>query len=236
MKLIIKEYVNSVLEVQTKTYNIIISEIDNYENIPKSIGQMKGDLITFSSEGSPIRFPASNAADKTLMSDPTSDTGLKWGTGGGGSGGGSALITLKNNTGSTILAGSVVTFDEEGDELEVRKATSSDGPPLFISSDDYATGEDMDCYAYPNCICNVLCSSDAVSIGDKICISSSAGIANSGNYATIGIALTEKESGSTGYVKVLLTGKYQYTIGNTDLVDGVSSLPSNHIYFYYEEE
>ena len=237
MKLIVREFVNSVIEVQTKVYNILISAIDDYGKIPKTIGQMKGDLITFTSEGSPTRFGASNIADKYLMSDPTSPTGLKWGNGGGGGGGGgSALVTLYNNTGSTILAGTVLTIDENGDELEVRKATSSDASPLFIASDDYPTGGDIDCYAYPNCICNVLCSTDAVHIGDPICVSSSAGIANSGSYATIGIALTEKASGAVGYSKVLLSGKYQYTIGNTDLIDGTSPLPSGHIYYYYEEE
>jgi hypothetical protein len=195
---------------------------------------MKGDLITFTDEGAPVRFGASNVSDKVLMSDPTSQTGLKWGNGGGG--GGSALVTLKNNSGSTILTGTVVTFDENGGELEIRKAIASDGTPLFISSDDIVTGSDMDCYAYPNCICNVLCTSDAVLVGDKICVSTSAGVAHSGSFATIGIALTAKASGSVGYVKVLLTGKYQYTVGNIDLNEGVSSLPSGHLYFYYEEE
>ncbi len=237
MKLIVREYVNSVIEIQSKVYNIIIAAIEDYGKIPRNIGQMKGDLITFTEEGAPTRFPATTTPDKVLMSDPTSSTGLKWGTGsGGGGGGGSALVTLINNSGSTILTGTIVTFDENGGELEVRKATETDGAPLFITADDSATGGSIDCYAYPNCICNVLCTVDAVSIGDNLCVSSSAGIAHSGSYATIGIALTEKASGNIGYVKALLTGKFQYTFGTIDLVDGTSPLPSGHLYFYYEEE
>ena len=226
------------INVQQNVYRVVIDQNNPNYYIPAEIGMAKGDIIVFNDAGSPVRFAAANVADKALLSDPTSATGLKWGTvsGGGGSGGGSALVTLTNNSGSTIAAGAVVALDEEGNGTEVRKATASDGQPLFISSDEYATGNDMLCYAYANCICNVLCTEDAVSIGDPICVSSTAGIAEAGTYPTIGFAVSAKASGSTGYVKVLLSGRYTFSYGDTDLEDGVSALPSGHIYYYYEEE
>ena len=224
-----------MINVELNAYQVRVDPNNPGNYLPMEIGLEKGDLIIFRDSGAPIRFSTGNSSDKVLVTDPTSPTGwvLKSYNAGGGGGGGSPLITLKNNTGATIASGTIVTFDEEGEDLEVRKATSNDGRNLFISSDDYETGEDMDCYAYPYSICNVLCSSDAVNVGDKICVSSSAGLGHSGNFATIGIALTSKESGATGTVKVQLG--LPFTMGTDDLEDGVSSLPTGHIYFYYEE-
>ena len=228
-----------MIKVERYEYRTEIDADNPLFYIPAEIGLSKGDLIVFEDSGSPARFQAGSVADKVMVTDPTSTTGwtLKaYSSGGGGSGGGSALITLKNSTGATIYAGTVVTFDEEGSPLDVRKATSSDGKNLFISSDDYADDADMLCYAYPNTICNVMCGTGAVNVGDNICVSSTAGIAEAGDYNTIGVAITSKVSGENGLVKVLLSGNFHYNSGTTDLVDGTSSLPSGHVYFYYEEE
>ena len=236
MKLIVREYVNSVIEVKSKVYNIIVSAIEDYGKIPQSIGLMKGDLITFTEEGAPTRFPATTTPDKILMSDPTSDTGLKWGTGGGGGGGGgSSTAVLVNNTGATILTGTIVKIDMTAGEREVRKANADDGFGLFVSSDDYATGEEMECYGAPNTICNVLCTADAVAKGDNLQVSSYAGLAEAGQFATVGTALTSKAAGSVGYVKCLLSGQLSITYSTTDLQEGVSSLPYGHLYIFYEE-
>ena len=237
MKLIIRERVNSVLEIKGKVYNIIISAIEDSGKIPKSIGQMKGDLITFSDANSPVRLPITNIADKVLTSDPTSPTGMKWGNGGGGGGGsGTSTVTLINNTGSTIMAGTIVVIDSAGNEREVKKASSGDTGTLFVSSDDYASGDDMECYTFPNTVCNVLCDTAAVTVGDKLDLSSSPGIAKKGSYGAVGMALTSKASGNIGFVKTLLNC-YQpknYTISSIDLIDGVSALADGMFYFYYE--
>ena len=226
------------INVEKYEYRVEIDANNPYYYLPVEIGLAKGDLIVFKDAGAPVRFSAGSAADKVPVTDPTSDTGwaLKAYSAGGSSGGGSALITLANNSGATIYAGTVVTFDEEGSPLDVRLATSTDGKNLFVSSDDYDDGEDMLCYALPNSVCNVMCGTGAVNVGDNVCVSSTAGIAEAGDYNTIGVAVTSKVSGENGLVKVLLSGNFHYNSGTTDLVDGTSSLPNGHVYFYYETE
>lgn len=226
------------INIEKYEYRVEIDADNPNSYIPSDLGMSKGDLIVFQDAGAPARFPAGNAADKVPVTDPTSDTGWTLKSyssgGGGGGGGGSALITLVNNTGVTIDAGTVVTFDEEGDEREIRKATASDGIHLFITSDESESGEDVDCYAYPNTICNVMCDSGAVAVGDKICVGETAGLGCSGDYATIGMALTAKTAEDTGLVKVLLGNGW--TMGDTDLEEGTTALPTGHLYFYYEPE
>jgi len=226
------------INVQQDVYRVVIDQNNPNYYIPAEIGMAKGDIIVFNDAGSPVRFAVANVADKALLSDPTTETGLKWGTvsGGGGSGGGSALVTLTNNSGSTIVAGAVVTLDEEGSGTDVRKATALDEQPLFISSDDYADGDEMECYAFPNTICNVMCDENAIAVGDKICVGSTSGLGTAGEFATIGLALTAKAAGLNGLVKVLLMNyeRPRYTVSTVDLEDGVSTLTAGHFYYFYE--
>ncbi len=51
--------------------------IDGYTKIPKSIGQMKGDIIVFRGEGDPIRLPVGQDG-QVLVADSTTETGLRW--------------------------------------------------------------------------------------------------------------------------------------------------------------
>lgn len=51
--------------------------IDGYTKIPKSIGQMKGDIIVFRGEGDPIRLPVGQDG-QILVADSTTETGLRW--------------------------------------------------------------------------------------------------------------------------------------------------------------
>lgn len=226
-----------MIKVSQNVYRNVVDASNPNNAIPRTIGLQKGDIIVYNAPGSPVRFPAGNVADKVPVTDPTSPLGwtLKsYSAGGGSGGGGSALITLVNNTGSTIIAGTVVTYDEEGGEREIRKATADDGVNLFITSDDSPSGENIDCYACPYTICNVMCTSDAVEVGDKICVSATDGLAMAGSFATIGTALTAKAAGSNGVVKVQLG--MGWTMGTTDLEEGTTSLPAGHLYFYYEVE
>lgn len=223
-----------MINVEKYEYRVEIDASNPNYYLPAEIGLSKGDLIVFEDAGAPVRFSAGTAADKVPVTDPTSSTGwtLKSYSAGGGGGGGSALITLINNSGITIAAGTIVTYDEEGAEREVRKATSSDGKNLFISSDEYESGEDMDCYAYPNTLCNVMCDEGAVAVGDNICVSSSSGLGCAGDFATVGTAITAKAAGTNGLVKVQLgMGR---SFGPTDLEEGVTPLPTGHLYFYYK--
>lgn len=228
------------INVEKYEYRVEIDVHNPNYYLSADMGQAKGDLIVFQDAGAPTRLSAGSAADKVLVTDPTSDTGWTmkaYNAGGGGGGGGeTALITLKNESGATIDAGTVVTFDEEGGEREIRKATSVDEDNLFITSDDVETGEEVDCYAYPNTICNVMCDEEAVAVGDHICVGTTAGLGTAGEFATIGLALTAKAAGLNGLVKVLLMNyeRHRYTVSTVDLEDGVSTLTTGHFYYYYE--
>lgn len=229
-----------MINVQKNEYRVEIDAQNPNHYMPSELGMAKGDMIVFRGEGDPVRFPSGNAADKVPVTDPTSETGwvLKAYGGGGGGGGGSQTVTLVNNTGATLLAGTVVTIDTTGNEREVRKATTSD-TLFFIVSDDTPDGEDVECYAFPYSICSVLCADEAIAVGDTIKISSIAGIGSTTGAGSIGLALTGKTLGDgVTAVKVLLkcfSDSANYTISTTDLVDGESALPSGHLYFYYEE-
>ena len=231
-----------MIKVNQNVYRNVVDK-NTVSAIPAAIGLAKGDLIVFNAAGSPVRFSAGNTSGKVLETDPTSDTGWKLGNGGGGGGGTASLtVTLVNNSGASILTGTIVVIDPEGGEREIRKAESTDEGTLFITSaDSTGSGDSVECYCIPNTICNVLCTTDAVAVGDKLEVSATDGIAETGTKNSVGIALTAKASGSAGYVKVLLncfpgSGTTNWTAGTTDLEEGVSTLQKDHFYFYYEAE
>lgn len=231
------------INVQKNEYRVEIDSSNPNYYLPADIGLTKGDVIVFEGAGSPVRFPAGNVADKVPVTDPTSQTGwiLKnYNEGGGGGGSGTQTITLVNNTGATIPAGTIVTLDMEGEEREIKKAIVGD-KNLFITADNASSGSDVECYSIPKTICNVLCADENISVGDLIGISETPGIGTVDDTGIIGIALTEKELGDgVSVIKVLLklysTGDVNYTISDVDLEDGVSPLPVGHLYFYYEPE
>ena len=236
------------IKVSQKIYRTEIDSSNPYGYISADLGLAKGDMIVFREAGAPVRFPAPNSSDKTILSDPTSEIGMKWGNvpSSGGGGGGESEVTLTttfvNNTGVTIVSGMILCLDENGSDREIRKATSSDNTNLFIASEDTETGEDIECYTIPNTICNVLCTEDAVAVGDKICLSDTPGLGEtSASNGPVGIALTAKSSGETGYVKVLLNcidqnnSNPNFTVSTTDLTDGTSELATNTFWYYYEE-
>lgn len=227
-----------MIKVNQKVYRNAIDASNTGNAIPRTIGLMKGDIIVFNAAGSPVRFPAGNAPGKVPTTDPTSPTGwsLQEPGSGGGGGGGTQTVTLINNSGASILTGTIVVLDPSGGEREIKKASSEDSGTLFITAgDSTGTGDSVECYCIPNTICNVLCTSDAVNVGDTLCLSDTDGLAQSGQFATIGIALTAKAEGSAGYVKIIISGSFSYSYGTVDLVDGESPLPPGHLYFYYEE-
>ena len=77
MKLIVREHINSITEVQKKTFNIVIEEIDNYGRIPKNIGLQKGDLLVYRGPGDIVRLQAGTNG-QILTADDTTETGLRW--------------------------------------------------------------------------------------------------------------------------------------------------------------
>ena len=55
MKLIVREHVNKIIEVEKKIFSVHIDALDSYGKISESIGQEKGDLIVFQGAGNPQR-------------------------------------------------------------------------------------------------------------------------------------------------------------------------------------
>ena len=210
MKLIVQEHINNISEPRKKVYSVNNEAVGTYKTVPMDIGLFKGDLIVFRGEGDPVRFSSGTAAGKYLMTDPTSETG--WVLGDGGGGGGGSLVTLHNNTGEIILSGTVVKIDS-GTNFE--KATASDDDALFIVSEECGVNEDVACYSIRNTVCMILCTSDAVTVGDSLTISSTAGVCEKRTDTgdrEVAVALSAKTSGSSGVVKALLSEVNPYAI------------------------
>ena len=215
MKIVREEDAVVNVEVVKQEYTATVTP-NTTNNISSDIGLMKGDLIVFRGNGDPVRFPAGNAANKTLLTDPTSETGWTIGDAGGGST--IAIATLHNITGEYIHTGTVVKLDT-GENFV--KATSADVVTLFVVSEDCNEDDDVDCYGIANSVCLIRCTTDAVSIGDSLKVSSTAGLCDKSTSTSdrvIATALSSKASGSVGTVKALLVGMTQ--IGVTDVEHG----------------
>lgn len=204
MKLIIREHINTIAEVEKRVYTVEVDAINNYNKIPASIGLMKGDIIVFRGAGDPVRLPSGSLAGRVLTTDPTSTTGLVWASGGGGAG---ATTTLNNGTASTLSAGTIVhpTLDQNGVEREAIKAMRYTPGRLYITSEDCPAGEDVECYGIPGTIAQVLVSG-SIDIGDPIVVADSGGVGEAlpGGTPTVGYCLETKSSSSVGLVKALL--------------------------------
>lgn len=228
MKLVIKEEVNLIGEVRTSSYTVLTNPVTEYNNIPMSIGQAKGDLIVFKGPGEPVRFSAGSANGKVPMTDNTSPTG--WTLGDGGGGGGGASATLHNGTGAQLLAGTVVYAEEVNGKLEAHKADAYTDQRLYILNDDLADDAEGEASFVPGSVASVLCDTYEVIYGDPMRVSDTAGLAcaTDGN-ATVGYALTEKDPGATGLVKVRLienhTKKVINKSGSSNMIGAVYTIP-----------
>ena len=61
-----------------KIYQISGPEtVDGFTKIPKTIGQLKGDLIVFRGESDCVRLPVGRDG-QVLVADSTTETGLRW--------------------------------------------------------------------------------------------------------------------------------------------------------------
>ena len=201
MKVIVRESVNHIATPQIKTYKVIIDALNSYNKIPQDIGLMKGDLIIFRGAGDPIRFASGNAAGKILLTDPTTESGWTLSVPAASA----ASIALHNDTGLPVAAGTVVVISSGTDFV---KAASTDSGTLYVTADDCPAGEDVACYGPLGSICLIQCTSAAVSAGDLLTVSSTAGqccTATDGDRE-VAVAITAKASGSAGTVKAILTG------------------------------
>ena len=177
-----------------------------------SIGLAKGDIIVFRGEGDPVRFSSGNSSGKVLTTDPTTETGWVLGDGGGGGSGDSDVVTLHNSTGGIVVTGTVVKIDSG---INFAKAQAGDNDALFVISEDVGDEEDVTCYSIPNTTCLVRCDTGAVSIGDSLTISSTAGVLTKRTDTTdreVAVAMTAKASGNSGTVKALLSGVSPYEV------------------------
>lgn len=53
--------------------------IDGFTKIPKSIGQLKGDIIVFRGDSDPVRLPVGQNG-QVLVADSSTELGVKWAT------------------------------------------------------------------------------------------------------------------------------------------------------------
>lgn len=227
MKLVIKEEINLIGEVRTSSYTVLTNPVTEYNNIPMGIGQAKGDLIVFKGPGNPVRFPAGNQNGKVPMTDSTSPTGWTLGDGGGGGG---ASAVLFNDTGAQLLAGTVCYAVESAGKLKAYKADSATDKRLYILEENIDDGEEGKAAFVPGSVASVLCDTYEVIYGDPMRVSGTAGLAcaTDGN-ATVGYALTEKDPGATGLVKVRLienrTKKVINKSGSSNMIGAVYTIP-----------
>ena len=217
MSIEVVKIVNKVIQPIVKKISVNVIK-DGTNHIPDSIGLAKGDLIVFRGEGDPVRFSAGTASGKVMMTDPTSETGWVLGDGGGG-GGSSTTVILHNTTGGIVATGTIVKISSGTNFV---KASDEDMDALFIVSEDCGDDEDVACYSVRNTVCLVLCSTDAVAIGDSLVVSSTNGLAVKRGTGTaqreIAVALTGKLSGNSGTVKALLSNVTPY--GLLSIEDG----------------
>lgn len=198
MKLVVTEHVNNIIEVETTTYHITIDVIDAYDRIPVTIGLMKGDLIGFRGAGDPVRIASGSVDGRILAVDHTTESG--WAVIPNSSSSGSS-VTLHNATGTIVPGGTVVKISSGYDFV---KATSSDTENLYVTADDCDDDADVACYGVANMICQILCTADAVVIGDMLGVSSTNGIAETVLTNGFAKALTAKASGSVEAVDAII--------------------------------
>lgn len=198
MRVIVREKVNAIATPETKVYHVSVDTISNRDAIPSTIGLAKGDMIVFRGNGDPVRFPTENINGRIMVTDNTSDTGWSLIPNSSGSG---STVTLTNATGDLVLAGTVVKIQSDYDFI---KATSADTSMLFVTADNCDPNDDVACYSTVNAVCSILCTSDAVSVNDKLAVSSTDGLAESTAGDGFAIALSAKASGSTGLVDAIL--------------------------------
>ena len=137
-----------------------------------------------------------------MTSDPTAEYGVLWENAGVISA--AASIVLYNGTGVQVLAGTVVYNDPSLSGQTFYKAGNCTAGQLYITSEDCAPNGSVACYGIEGTICNVLCDSAAVSVGDRLLVSGDGICTPTPGTATVGIALTAKAAGSAGQVKIRL--------------------------------
>lgn len=79
MKLIVREYVNSIAVPTKKTYHINLDAYNFAYGIPAHIGVQKGDIIVFKDKFNPVRLPAGTDG-QVLVADSTAELGVRWAT------------------------------------------------------------------------------------------------------------------------------------------------------------
>ena len=219
MKVVVQEKVNKIITPEQKIFNVVVDLLNSRNTIPEDIGLMKGDIIVYRGAGDPVRFSAGNAAGKTLLTDPTSETGWVLGNASEGTG---ATVTLRNVSGEMISAGTIVKITTGTNFV---KAEKGDTVSLFIVSENCEDDTEVSCYAVSNTVCFIRCTSGAVNVGARLTISATDGLCESTADVSdrlVGIALTAKDNTSIGVVKALLLeiGRMEHVRKTGDTMTG----------------
>lgn len=195
MKLIVKEHINAITELDPH---------NAYGMIPMNIGLMKGDLIVFYGEGDPRRFPSGTAFGKVMRTNPESPSGWELADQD------ASAVQLINRAGQFVPAGSPVHLwiDSYSGDGQFDLAVVNSSTPVFITGEDSMPGDAVTCYAAHGTIVPVLCKGAFIRRGGVVAVTEKGycGLASSASKVVIGIATKYKAADSEELVPVLLTG------------------------------
>lgn len=76
-----------------------LNNVDNLQQIPKSLVDAKGDLIAGTADNTPARLPVGDDGD-VLTVDSAESTGVKWAPPSGGGGGGNVFVAVFTSSGT----------------------------------------------------------------------------------------------------------------------------------------
>lgn len=188
---------NKVATPQIKKYIAEVHQGTSASVSVTDIGLAKGDLIGFRGAGDPVRIQAGGINGRVLMVDSTKESG--WAV--APVSGSSQSVTLHNGLGEIIPGGTIVKISSG---YEMAKATSEDTTMLFVTSEDCDDDADVVCYGTANTIVSVLCTEDAVAVGDQLGVSSTDGIAETVETNGFARAITAKAGSTPGSVNAVI--------------------------------
>ena len=202
------EILRDVVEVEIADFDI------SWQAIPKTVLEAKGDLITATAAGMPVRLAGAEDGD-TIIRDSAEPGGWRFGAPGAASG----FVQWTNKSGYTANPGDVVVFGVDAETFE-RTDTPADLRVCGVVQDTIYNNNVGKVWVGQGTIVNVNCTSDAVALYDFLASGNVAGQAKRvGPFwhpAAFAIALEAKAGGAAGQIKAMLLGNIQR--GNVGII------------------
>lgn len=198
MKLVITEKEQGTIIAKQTVIKLEVNPFSSDAGkLPMSLFEVKGDLVSCKGAANPVRI-AVGSDGQVLVADSNAESGMRWkvmtlGT-----------VTLRNHESVAVTAGTVVTTT--GVPVGYfRIAAAADTQNLFVAAENILSGQLGVIYNASGKDCNVKVTDGAVTVGDKLTVSSTDGVA----VATTGAdyfaqAITSKAAGAHGTVICVL--------------------------------